>query len=85
MAGPPQHRVAHPATSQRLNPERNSGSPDSGTPALIERNIQLVGAVLAEQHDEWAEGRRYLGLDLITRCRIATEPVTDTTMRRCPA
>jgi len=29
--------------------------------------IRLVGAALAEQHDEWAEGRRYLGLDVLAR------------------
>jgi hypothetical protein len=40
--------------------------------------IRLVGAVLAEQHDEWAEGCRYLGLDLINRCRTATDPTTPT-------
>ena len=31
--------------------------------------VRLVGAVLAEQHDEWIEGRRYLGLDVLARSR----------------
>jgi transposase-like protein len=40
--------------------------------------IRLVGAVLAEQHDEWAEGRRYLGLDVLARSRAADDPAPAT-------
>jgi len=41
---------------------------------------RLVGAVLAEQHDEWAEGRRYLGLDVLAKSKTvdtATKEVTN--------
>jgi len=38
---------------------------------------RLVGAVLAEQHDEWAEGRRYLALDILTKSRLNLVPDTE--------
>lgn len=41
--------------------------------------IRLVGAVLAEQHDEWAEGRRYLGLDVLARAQAITHPTEEAT------
>jgi transposase-like protein len=39
--------------------------------------VRLVGAVLAEQTDEWAEGRRYLGLDILARSRMNLAPTTE--------
>ncbi|MDQ1627606.1 MAG: putative transposase, partial [Actinomycetota bacterium] len=36
--------------------------------------VRLVGAVRLEQTDEWTEGRRYIGLEILTKCDRTNSP-----------
>lgn len=39
--------------------------------------VRLVGAVLMEQNDEWAEGRRYTGLEILAKISSGTAVPAD--------